>query len=666
MKAFLFIFIISFLSIVDGQRCQGNFNEAITGQCSTIDNCNGTVLDVASCERQRCCVVVEGTLPPPSPICITADNFDILYNTSRATYLRAFLNHGINEAGICNNCQAKAAFLAIAATMTDNFQKDEATGTNADFARDDRKYGNSQPGDGSMFRRRGFFGLRGRKMYERLQKSMPQYQTLTNPESAAITRNAIEIAAKLWKIPDLEREPALTRYADGTFFGFSIIWYKLVESIEQLSDATKQYSKFLRQLQCGGDLYPGQGSTCRYNATHNGTCTPDCIKGLEDLGEYCGCINGKGPQCPNSPVHIRCCLVTCSQELKMDLGFVLDASGSVLLANYQLQLNFTKNLLRQVNVGRNKTHVGIINFSDTYQNVTWLNSDYNLEQKLEKVGKATYFNGATNTALALQQTNKVFSFENGLRQPEEGAPRVVFVITDGRSDNRTATIQAASALKEKEINLISVGVGTELDLVELYAVCTPPASENYFAMANYAALEQKLSQFTSKSCSEPAIVNNNTTVTSEIGKDRYKFLKIEIVAIGNKILVTVKLFNGKVKLFYSFTSRNPKDPADFDDYEVKTSADDQSLWMRLKSHFRTVSKITKAADDEVILVIDKPDTAVEFVYVGVKGVEDDNKFEVKFDDCENVVCPKSSSSTMKLNIVLLFMSALFFSSKVIQ
>jgi len=54
----------------------------------------------------------------------------------------------------------------------------------------------------------------------------------------------------------------------------------------------------------------------------------------------------------------------------MDLGFILDASGSIASSDYQLQLQFTKDLLARVNVGPNKTHVGIINYSTSLQTLT--------------------------------------------------------------------------------------------------------------------------------------------------------------------------------------------------------------------------------------------------------------------------------------------------------
>ena len=100
-----------------------------------------------------------------------------------------------------------------------------------------------------------------------------------------------------------------------------------------------------------------------------------------------------GHQCPNSPKHIRCCFDTCSQDLKMDLGIILDASGSIGSYDYRIELQFTENLLRQVNVGPNRTHVGIINYSSSVQILTWLSTDYTLNNTLRQLNKATYFAG---------------------------------------------------------------------------------------------------------------------------------------------------------------------------------------------------------------------------------------------------------------------------------
>ena len=201
MKFFVCAIILSIFSAISAQQCQARFNQSIVGYYSSVANCQGTVLTSSGSETQSCCI--NTTSLSTTDTCLKDSDFIPLYNTSRGRFLRTLLNYGLHATGICSDCQAKAAFLAIAATMTNNFQTDEATGTDAQFNADDNKYGNSQEGDGSRYRRRGLFGLRGRVMYERLQTLMPQYQSVNNPESVALTQNAIAIASLLWKNPQL-------------------------------------------------------------------------------------------------------------------------------------------------------------------------------------------------------------------------------------------------------------------------------------------------------------------------------------------------------------------------------------------------------------------------------------------------------------------------------
>ena len=184
----------------------------------------------------------------------------------------------------------------------------------------------------------------------------------------------------------------------------------------KLASAAQYYSKFLRLLECGGDLYPGQGDSCQYNASHTGYCIPGCIQGLEETGEWCGCSGEQGSICAGGPAHVRCCLGSCSQELKMDLGLVLDASGSIGAADYQIQVNFVEDLLSRVNVGPNKTHVAIIKFSTLAETLTSLKTDYKLNQKIQKLRQGLYTGGGTDTAAALGEANQAFKSTNGLRE----------------------------------------------------------------------------------------------------------------------------------------------------------------------------------------------------------------------------------------------------------
>lgn len=235
-------------------------------------------------------------------------------------------------------------------------------------------------------------------------------------------------------------------------------------------------------MKCVNNLYSGAGPVCQYNETHNGTCRVNCITGLEDFGEYCGCSGDIGPLCYSSLPIIRCCVDQCSQ-----------------------------------------------NFDP----------------------------------------------------------------------------------------------------------------------------------FTNEICSEPTLIPPNSTITGELGHDKYTFLKIKIKIVGKKILITVILFNGNVKLHFSFTSRNPKDPSDFLPISPEAT---------FESYDSTKdNRMQHRRDRAVTLSIDIPAAAPEFVYIGVKGIEPMNKFEVKFDDCGTVDCKANSlaTSNLKQNIVLFFGPCVIFLMKTV-
>ena len=240
LKTFIYALVLALcLCAASGQRCEGRFNESIVGQCEFPADCRGTLLAAVRCEGRRCCI--NETKVPSRPSCLNHTAFLSVYNTTRGLFIAQILDYGINRAGLCANCQAKAAYLAIAATMTENFEKDEATGSDASFTPDDFRYENTQSGDGSRFRRRGFFGLRGRGTYQRLQALAPQYPVQDYPELAAIADNAVEIAALIsnnlnladgtyfqsstsTQSPSVLQGTNLAGYADGTFYRFSLLW----------------------------------------------------------------------------------------------------------------------------------------------------------------------------------------------------------------------------------------------------------------------------------------------------------------------------------------------------------------------------------------------------------------------------------------------------------
>ena len=68
--------------------------------------------------------------------------------------------------------------------------------------------------------------------------------------------------------------------------------------------------------------------------------------------------------------------------------------------------------------------------------------------------------GGTNTAAALNQlVDFAFLASNGGRPLSQGFPRVGIVVTDGQSNDRTATLRAASRAHDADLTMFAIGVG---------------------------------------------------------------------------------------------------------------------------------------------------------------------------------------------------------------
>ena len=89
--------------------------------------------------------------------------------------------------------------------------------------------------------------------------------------------------------------------------------------------------------------------------------------------------------------------------------------------------------------------------------------------------------GTTNMAHALRVANDVmFTPANGDRAD---VTNFLIVITDGRSDNKTATVAEAERLRAAGVVVVVVGVGTNVELVELSLIASNPTSSTVLLSA---------------------------------------------------------------------------------------------------------------------------------------------------------------------------------------
>ena len=90
---------------------------------------------------------------------------------------------------------------------------------------------------------------------------------------------------------------------------------------------------------------------------------------------------------------------------------------------------------------------------------------------IENIINGIFYNGGTtNTADALKLANdRILQESLGMRPERSGVPKIVIVLTDGESNDYTSTINEAKLIKNRGINIISIGVGNlkEQELIDM-------------------------------------------------------------------------------------------------------------------------------------------------------------------------------------------------------
>lgn len=316
---------------------------------------------------------------------------------------------------------------------------------------------------------------------------------ISRPEQAAFPYAAFRIAAWFWKenafvltTNDVPEKGDLSQLVDGTFLNFIHITHALTTDLQAVKDRAEFNDRVVSELMAT-NMKRGQGVACEIGR-REGFAAPICL--IDFQKPYCGCEGeiqmrscpyGYSPEgeCRSSNM-IKCCVERCSSS--MDFVVIMDSSGSIGPANFRIQKDFVKNLLAGLNLGREQTHVALINFNNKIELlIDFLNfTDYQTTANI--IDNILYNGGLTYTSQALNMANyRVLQEEYGMRPTESGIPRVVMVITDGLSDNTTATLIEAARIKERDIAIITVGIGkeVEIDLEELVGMASSPADQ-YF------------------------------------------------------------------------------------------------------------------------------------------------------------------------------------------
>ncbi|XP_028394865.1 uncharacterized protein LOC114519007 [Dendronephthya gigantea] len=268
----------------------------------------------------------------------------------------------------------------------------------------------------------------------------------------------------------------------------STLGYNLMTSTEVIKSTLAIQPSSTERVILASSTTPYQ---CGYNEyqCRNGRCI--------DSSNICDgrnhCFDGSDEvNCPVKGNFTRC-------QNKLDLGFILDSSGSVGYNNFERMKQFVKDFADFYKLGREETRISVMSFS-SFANIRIRFSTY-FSTKSEfdnSVDRIPFTAGGTATSVALNLAyNSMFTAQYGARGSE--FKKVMIILTDGRSN--TGQVSGPSRqLKNSGVVIFSVGIGQSLSMQELREMASDPVDQHVITLNNFTQLASLSKNMSSQTC----------------------------------------------------------------------------------------------------------------------------------------------------------------------
>ena len=175
----------------------------------------------------------------------------------------------------------------------------------------------------------------------------------------------------------------------------------------------------------------------------------------------------------------------------------MDSSGSVGSSDFQTMKTFVRDIANSFEIGPNDVQIGVMSYGSSNYFHFYLNTYSTKSAVLSAINAIPYSGGGTDTAGALNGVRTTgFSESKGARPASKGIPRVAVVITDGESNDYSATVTAANALHNASIITFAIGIAGA-NQNELNAIASQASYVSYissFNVAQLSALQISISQ----------------------------------------------------------------------------------------------------------------------------------------------------------------------------
>ncbi|XP_040287934.1 collagen alpha-1(XIV) chain isoform X1 [Bufo bufo] len=191
------------------------------------------------------------------------------------------------------------------------------------------------------------------------------------------------------------------------------------------------------------------------------------------------------PLTPPPPPTIPAAKEVC-KSTRADLVFLVDGSWSIGDDNFHKVISFLYSTAGALDeIGPDGTQVGVAQYSDDARTEIKLKSHRNKESLLAAINAISYKGGNTKTGRAIKHVREdLFTVESGMRK---GVPRVLVVITDGRSQDDA--IKLAYEMQQEGFSIFAIGVA-DADYAELVNIGSKPSERHVFFVDNFDAFKK--------------------------------------------------------------------------------------------------------------------------------------------------------------------------------
>ena len=166
--------------------------------------------------------------------------------------------------------------------------------------------------------------------------------------------------------------------------------------------------------------------------------------------------------------------------------FIVDESGSVGAANFQLVLSFLRKMVESLDVHTTRVRVGIVMYSNNPIGQVYLNTFNDKNEILQFIKILHYHGGDTKTGLALKFARKnVFVKQRGGRK-SQGVQQVAVVITDGESQDEVE--KEAEDLRRDGVTVYAIGI-KDANKTQLVQIASHPWTKHVYNVDSFVRLK---------------------------------------------------------------------------------------------------------------------------------------------------------------------------------